>query len=456
MLVGLLCRSVPPFYKYPRSSYVFDLGLWRPIRVGHQTGSRSSAPQRSVRTALSAEVQRGQSGSVETIGCSSARTGVDFKAALAFVCETRQRRRARCELSGMPMADLTNSQDQVSQDIQDPELSQGDRAAERTPAVTKWRCCSTTAVVDGTEMHSASVQVDEALMGFIIGKGASTKKQIEADTGAELCIPRRDEARSHNPVVVRGPSQEAVDAAVLQIKQILEETIQSPRLQYSHFISIPLASNLTLVERVKSFRESVLTSADASSDAYRGVDESIFVKPATFHLTLLMLKLWNEERVCMAQDCLQRVMPDIHKALKGHPLAVKLAGVECMQSNLQKVHVLYARVEADEQASCLLQICNVLTGAFVESGLVLQKDQERSLKLHATLMNTTQRRNRGGRQTFRGRIPFDAREIVASFGAHDWGQHQISEVQLSQRFVYGENGYYHCCGSIPIPSLSPV
>ncbi|CAK9267183.1 unnamed protein product [Sphagnum jensenii] len=456
MLVGLLCRSVPSFYKYSRSSYVFDLGLWRPIRVGHQTGSRSSAPQRSVRTALSAEAQRGQSGIVETIGCSSARTGVDFKAALAFVCETRQRRRARCELSGMPVADPTNSQDQVSQDIQDPELSQGDRAAERTPVVTKWRCCSTTAVVDGTEMHSASVQVDEALMGFIIGKGASTKKQIEADTGAELCIPRRDEARSHNPVVVRGPSQEAVDAAVLQIKQILEETIQSPRLQYSHFISIPLASNLTLVERVKSFRESVLTSADASSDAYRGVDESIFVKPATFHLTLLMLKLWNEERVCMAQECLQRVMPDIHKALKGHPLAVKLAGVECMQSNLQKVHVLYARVEADEQASCLLQICNVLTGAFVESGLVLQKDQEHSLKLHATLMNTTQRRNRGGRQTFRGRIPFDAREIVASYGAHDWGQHQISEVQLSQRFVYDENGYYHCCGSIPIPSLSPV
>lgn len=82
-------------------------------------------------------------------------------------------------------------------------------------------------MVDGTEMHSASVQVDEALMSFIIGKGASTKKQIEADTGAELCIPRRDEARSHNPVVVRGPSQEAVDAAVLQIKQILEEVNSS-------------------------------------------------------------------------------------------------------------------------------------------------------------------------------------------------------------------------------------
>lgn len=34
MVVGLLCRSLPPFYKHSRSSYVFDLGLWRPIRVG--------------------------------------------------------------------------------------------------------------------------------------------------------------------------------------------------------------------------------------------------------------------------------------------------------------------------------------------------------------------------------------------------------------------------------------
>jgi hypothetical protein len=65
---------------------------------------------------------------VETIGCSFTRTGLDFKAAMAFVRETRQRRRARHELSGMPMAGPANSQDQVSQvsqDIQDPELSQG-------------------------------------------------------------------------------------------------------------------------------------------------------------------------------------------------------------------------------------------------------------------------------------------------------------------------------------------
>lgn len=28
-----------------------------------------------------------------------------------------------------------------------------------------------------------------------------------------------------------------------------------------------------------------------------GIDKSIFIKPKTFHLTVLMLKLWNKERV---------------------------------------------------------------------------------------------------------------------------------------------------------------
>lgn len=28
-----------------------------------------------------------------------------------------------------------------------------------------------------------------------------------------------------------------------------------------------------------------------------GIEKSIFIKPKTFHLTVLMLKLWNKERV---------------------------------------------------------------------------------------------------------------------------------------------------------------
>lgn len=36
-----------------------------------------------------------------------------------------------------------------------------------------------------------------------------------------------------------------------------------------------------------------------------GIDKSIFIKPKTFHLTVLMLKLWNEDRIAKASDVLQ-------------------------------------------------------------------------------------------------------------------------------------------------------
>lgn len=36
-----------------------------------------------------------------------------------------------------------------------------------------------------------------------------------------------------------------------------------------------------------------------------GIDKSIFIKPKTFHLTVLMLKLWNKERVALASEVLQ-------------------------------------------------------------------------------------------------------------------------------------------------------
>ena len=36
-----------------------------------------------------------------------------------------------------------------------------------------------------------------------------------------------------------------------------------------------------------------------------GIDKSIFSKPKTFHLTVLMLKLWNKDRVSAAAEVLQ-------------------------------------------------------------------------------------------------------------------------------------------------------
>lgn len=51
---------------------------------------------------------------------------------------------------------------------------------------------------------------------------------------------------------------------------------------------------------------------------------------------------------------------------------------------------------------------------------------------------------------------FDARGIFKQFGSEEWGEYLIREAHLSQRFTFDENGYYHCCASIPFPENMQV
>lgn len=303
---------------------------------------------------------------------------------------------------------------------------------------------------------TASVQVDASLLRFIVGNGGKVKEKIENDTTTQLQIPPpRKAKRGSCLVVIKGSSQTNVDNAVSQIRRVLEEAVESPSLEYSHFISLPLALHPDLVVQVARFHDSVMAlfPAKQKDETGHGVEESIFIKPATFHLTVLMLKLWSKERVAAAAEVLQGLHAKLLEALDNRPVAVRLKGVECMRGSPAKAHVLYAKVEdADEEKkNRLLGACKVLRDAFVEAGLVSEKDKKQELKLHATLMNTSHRkRNRG--KKFGERMPFDARPILSKHRSEEWGEYTITEAHLSERFVYDEDGYYHCCGSVKFPT----
>ncbi|GLJ26930.1 hypothetical protein SUGI_0527100 [Cryptomeria japonica] len=40
------------------------------------------------------------------------------------------------------------------------------------------------------------------------------------------------------------------------------------------------------------------------------------------------------------------------------------------------------------------------------------------------------------------------------YGFENWGQYVIHEAHLSQRFKCDNDGYYHCCLSIPFPEVN--
>lgn len=179
-----------------------------------------------------------------------------------------------------------------------------------------------------------------------------------------------------------------------------------------------------------------------------GIEKSIFPNPKTFHLTVLMLKLWNKERVNAAAEVLQSISSQVIDALDNRPVSVRLRGLDCMRGSLAKARVVYLPVEEIGGEGRLLLACQVIIDAFVKAGLVLEKDANHSLKLHATVMNA---RHRKRTKWTRNADSFDARTIFKQYGSEDWGDYVIHEAHLSQRFAYDDNGYYHCCASIPFP-----
>ncbi|XP_028796836.1 uncharacterized protein LOC114752271 isoform X4 [Neltuma alba] len=367
-----------------------------------------------------------------------------------------------------------------------------------------------------SEKHSISVEVGASLFRFIKGKGGSTQKNIEEEMGVKIILPS---SKEDDFVTIEGISIDSVTLASKRIQAIIDEAVKSRNLDYSHFISLPLAIHPELVNKLVSFQNSILGTGDSCVDenlesdsneentdneeqdalseekpnvavevkvrdsnesvevnltniplvSYApkatksstskspdlsdlGIDRSIFIKPKTFHLTVLMLKLWNKDRVKKATEVLQNISSRVREALDNRPLSVKLKGLDCMKGSQAKARVLYAPVEEVGSEGRLLRACQIIIDAYVEAGLVLENDVNQKLKLHATVMNARHRK-RTKRKKFDS---FDARGIYKRYGSEDWGEYPIREAHLSQRFCFDENGYYHCCASIPFPENMEV
>ncbi|XP_004302882.1 PREDICTED: uncharacterized protein LOC101311685 [Fragaria vesca subsp. vesca] len=362
-----------------------------------------------------------------------------------------------------------------------------------------------------TENHSISIEVGASLHRFIRGKGGSTQKMIEDETGVKIKIPL---SKREDSIIIEGLSNESITRASEKIKVIIDEAVKSPSLDYSHFISLPLAIHPELVDKLVNFQNSILgiidssqgenlesgsnededdsdnedddqkfekgsdvvvelktesdgehvkvnmtniplvsyapKSSKSSTPSDLGIDKSIFIKPETFHLTVLMLKLWNKDRVHAAIEVLQSISSEVMEALDNRPLSIRLKGLNCMRGSFAKAGVLYAPVEEIGSEGRLLRACQVIIDAFVKARLVLEKDANQKLKLHATMMNARHRKRRNQKRKF---STFDARGIYKQYGSEEWGEYLIREAHLSQRFVFDDKGYYHCCASIPFPEI---
>ncbi|XP_006343094.1 activating signal cointegrator 1 complex subunit 1 isoform X3 [Solanum tuberosum] len=313
--------------------------------------------------------------------------------------------------------------------------------------------------LSAAQKHSVTVKAGASLMRFIRGKGGATQRTIEEEMKVKIIIPF---SRNEDCLIIEGSSAESVARASDRVQAVIDETVKSRNLDYSHFVSLPLAIHPELVNKLINFQNSVLgitvvnedenlecdSSGKTSDSEDLGIEKSIFIKPKTFHLTVLMLKLWNKDRIEAAAEVLRSVSPKVIDALESRPVSIRLKGLECMKGSPAKARVVYAPVEVIGGEDRLLRACQVITNAFIEAGLVLENDLNQKLKLHATIMNARHRKSKKGSKKVDS---FDARKIFGQYGSEDWGEYLIPEAHLSQRFVFDDDGYYHCCASIPFP-----
>jgi activating signal cointegrator complex subunit 1 len=125
------------------------------------------------------------------------------------------------------------------------------------------------------------------------------------------------------------------------------------------------------------------------------------------------------------------------------PLKVSLRGLESMHTP-SKTSVLYASPTGDER---LYPFCQGLKNIFTEGEFLV--DENRPLKLHATIVNTVYVpgvRGSGGHGKRKAKLTIDAREILEDFEEFEWASNvRIEKVAIfkmgAQKNDEGEEEY---------------
>lgn len=135
---------------------------------------------------------------------------------------------------------------------------------------------------------------------------------------------------------------------------------------------------------------------------------------------------------------------------KTGPIKIKVSGIDCMNTNLKKVDVLYANATmiGENEDFNLQKLANDLSDHFYERGLV--RTYQDNVKLHMTLINTKYRKESGSPKKKRWvkRQSFDATTIVAKYKDFCFGECPLDAIHLSLMGSVGDDGFYEAISVI--------
>lgn len=221
--------------------------------------------------------------------------------------------------------------------------------------------------------------------------------------------------------------------------------LRSPPLQ---FACIP-CTHPSIQKSFLNLQEQLLSM----QDQIPGLDASIFMSPLKLHVTIDVYSLFDENERAEAVRALEEYHPTFEQLQRTGPLSLEIGTLECMDSNLKNVNVLYANVkfQEDSQQVSLQGVVDGIAEHFYQRGLA-RRDPQR-VKLHMTVMNTKYRKGGKGK---RRRVGVDARRIMEKFKNFQFGTCRFDAVHLSHINLRGADGFYQPLAVMRLNAAGPL
>eukprot|EP00448_Togula_jolla_P000307 CAMPEP_0170612318 /NCGR_PEP_ID=MMETSP0224-20130122/23660_1 /TAXON_ID=285029 /ORGANISM="Togula jolla, Strain CCCM 725" /LENGTH=370 /DNA_ID=CAMNT_0010937815 /DNA_START=46 /DNA_END=1158 /DNA_ORIENTATION=- len=288
---------------------------------------------------------------------------------------------------------------------------------------------------------------------FIVGSRARTKQRIELESGARITVPHRE--NQEDAIYLRARQKNHIYSAKAQIELLCEK--EEPKLEYTHFLSVPLAHDARFRQQVDKFREDVILQR------FEGIDSSIFMPSRRMHITLCMLKLHSHAQVEEMKQALEEAKARIAATAEfARPLVASLKGLHIMTDDPTSVSVVFTTDRASALQHRMNNLADLMFNILKARGLVTAQNlmaqrllssdgAHAEVKLHATLMNTKYSRAYPREDGSRGdRAMIDASTLMETFAGVDFGAVRLGEIQLSCLEEMGEDGYYRSLYSLPL------
>ncbi|XP_032449140.1 A-kinase anchoring protein 7 isoform X3 [Lynx canadensis] len=215
--------------------------------------------------------------------------------------------------------------------------------------------------------------------------------------------------------------------------QIKKKKKKQKDYQPNYFLSIPI-TNKEITRGIKILQNAIIQQDKQLAKA--------MISDGSFHITLLVMQLLNEEEVNIGIGALLELKPFIEEILQGKQLILPFQGIDTFGNQ-----VGFVKLAEGDHINPLLEIAETAKRTFQEKGILA--GENRGFKPHLTFMKLSKApwlRKKGVKK-------IDP-EFYEKFISHRFGEEMVHRIDLCSMLKKKQsNGYYHCESSIVIGEL---